>query len=213
MICGNQHVPREIFALLCFFAYGVCPKKHFLVDLDEVLAYQRAIPPILLRRMIPTRPLFTGKGVPVGHEDLFQPNPYRSGSPYLPQPCVFGWVWSELIIVILDHLRVDVVRQNHRYRGVLYRNASRHIRAGCISHWNKILSDFFKDDFWSDHTSFWLYPRLSRDLIRRFAKQIRQASFVPPHVPLSLLPASVCSESVSSLSATRQRRLSWPLDE
>ena len=182
-----MHVPCEIYALVCSFAFGACPKKHLFDDLDHVIQIQNAIPAILLRQSIPCLPIFEEwserylKGLSA-YCELFTPNPYVKHNPYTPTHAITDptIVWSYIPYYLVDMLKSSVIRKNKTYRGVIYRKVVKFITSKPVSGWNKVLRNMFKEDFWLDVNSYNVTCDADRHIILKFCRQLQESQFVAP---------------------------------
>ena len=178
-------MPHEIYALVCSFAFGACPKKHLFEDLQHVIDIQNAIPPILLRKTIPCLPIFEEwserylKGLSA-YCELFTPNPYVRDNPYTPTHAITDptIVWSYIPYYLVDLLKTSVIRQNKTYRGVLYRKVVKFITSKPVSGWNNVLTNIFKEDFWYDLKSYNVASDVDRHIILKFCRQLQDSRYV-----------------------------------
>ena len=145
---NRDDLPREIWALVWEFAWGLNMKKHPFDDLERVYDIQCSIPPIFFKDRV--EPLTWVKeawdeyfkNLRTEMYQLFTPNPFKKGNAYLPFALVHEDVWSRIPSFVLETLKPSGVHELVTYRGCLWRRLQRHY-ARPVLQWNKSLEEFF----------------------------------------------------------------------
>ncbi len=155
---------RDLLGLTWQFAWGICPKKHPLADVERVLDIQRSIPPSFLRDRVPPADwMVTPKACANQLYQLFPPNPFKRGNPYRPFESVDPkfFIWSYLPSLVLSMLTTPAIRELVTYRAVLDRRLVRHYNRPVLQ-WNKSLEELFLplSDLGEDHfrEDLWRVP-------------------------------------------------------
>ena len=144
---NNTMLPTDLLKMIWHFTYNVHPPSSKLDpwrDLLQVLDIQLSIPACLLRDRMPSTQFQTEEGKLFQVFQLFPPNPYRKGNPYLPTSCVTHlWSpWSQVGQEIFRLLSKEGIHKLRTYSAVLRRKYNKHINRP-IFQWNDSLRELF----------------------------------------------------------------------
>ena len=139
--------PRCVMCLVWGFLWPLCPKDtHPLDDLNYVADVQACVPPCFLRDRLPTldselKP--GGLGLARLYQ-LFPPNPFRRGNPYLPMSFLHpsSLPWSMLPTELLRCVTKAGYRELKTYRAHAERRLCQHYNRP-ITNWNTSYIELF----------------------------------------------------------------------
>ena len=142
--------PSDLLKIIWVYAYDFCPKSDPWRDVLLVLDIQQSIPECLLRDRLPLKKFCTLPRCPiwVNHAwQLYPPNPFKQGNPYLPSACICQMnptPWSQIGGELLRLLDKRGIRNLRTYRAVIHRKYTQHLNRNVLE-WNQSFDDLFSN--------------------------------------------------------------------
>jgi len=145
--------PTELLHLIWMFAYNFRLVNDPWRDVLLVLDIQKSIPECFLRDRLPVKWFCRAPHSPVvvNHVwQLYPPNPFKLGNPYLPSGAIVQNApspWSQVGGELLRLLSKQGLHKLRTYRRVVQRKYNQHINRS-VYDWNKSFRDLFANVEW-----------------------------------------------------------------
>ena len=142
-------LPTDLLKLIWHITYGVPPTTQNFnpsSDILRVLDIQMSIPTCLLRDRLPTSKFENQERQLFLAWQLFPPNPFKKGNPYIPSCCVTSKLspWSQLGSEMCRLLSKEGIRKLRTYPAVIRRKYNKHINR-TVFQWNDSFEELFSN--------------------------------------------------------------------